>query len=915
MATLGDGSGTVVGRNAELAALDVLIAETAAGRGRAALLEGEPGIGKSALLDAALGRARAAGLPVHAAVCPKDDPRPLAVLCDALGLSAAAPAEAPAGDAFAVDDPVAVAARRVLARVERLCAAGPLVLAVDDLQDADDASLLVWQRLCASAGRSPLLLLAACRPVPRRTGIERVRRILEDAGGLRLPMRGLGADHAVELVARMLGGAPGPLLAGQLEEAAGNPLYLRELTDSLVRAKAVTVHGGAAELSDGAQAAPGPADAPVDALAVAMTDRLGFLGEPALEVLRAAALLGTEFAVTDLSLVLGRSAGSLAAQVQEAITAGVLDPSGSRLRFRHGLLRQSLNASVPGPLRIALRHKAIRALMEDGSSVPRVAELLLGDLDALDGDVTAWIAENATCLARQAPYAAMDLFTHALRCDDIEPQRRAVLRGELIAVLFRLARYGQAAELSEQILAENTDVDIRGKAGWFGAHALMRLGRAGEATQLARSTANEPAMSELWSARLTAAEALTELADGRTAEAEKAAARAVAAGERLADPMTVAFALYTQSTLRLQAGDATACAELADQALLATGNDARLTELRSMLESQKARAFAELDRFGQAEDALRAARALAERSAEPVPACCRIVEAEIAYLRGTWDEAIAVLDASPEPVYAVRALIAVRREGTDATAGLAHDNVYSLLARALAAERDGGAAQAAAVLKAVLEPAYGALPQRSMALPALVRAAIASGDPALAESARMAAHAANLSDASEAAARWCDALLADDPDRLADVAAHLRDAGRRAQLASALEDTAVAAAHAGRRDAASRLAAEALDAYASLEAAADGGRAAERFRANGIRVRRAARPSTGWAALTATERRVAALAGGGCTNPDIARALGLSPRTVETHVSHILAKLGARSRREIAVSRSGPEDGMSRSAR
>ena len=52
----------------------------------------------------------------------------------------------------------------------------------------------------------------------------------------------------------------------------------------------------------------------------------------------------------------------------------------------------------------------------------------------------------------------------------------------------------------------------------------------------------------------------------------------------------------------------------------------------------------------------------------------------------------------------------------------------------------------------------------------------------------------------------------------------------------------------------------------------------------------------GWESLTAAERRVALLVGEGLSGPQIAVRLGVSPRTVQTHVSHALAKLGLRSR-------------------
>jgi DNA-binding NarL/FixJ family response regulator len=102
-----------------------------------------------------------------------------------------------------------------------------------------------------------------------------------------------------------------------------------------------------------------------------------------------------------------------------------------------------------------------------------------------------------------------------------------------------------------------------------------------------------------------------------------------------------------------------------------------------------------------------------------------------------------------------------------------------------------------------------------------------------------------------------------------------------------------------------------------LEAAWDLRRAEGRLRPSGLRrsryrVRR--RPDTGWAALTPTERTVAELVAEGLSNPDIAARLHVSRRTVETHVAHLLTKLSARSRAEVArqveLSRQVDHDGF-----
>ncbi len=134
-------------------------------------------------------------------------------------------------------------------------------------------------------------------------------------------------------------------------------------------------------------------------------------------------------------------------------------------------------------------------------------------------------------------------------------------------------------------------------------------------------------------------------------------------------------------------------------------------------------------------------------------------------------------------------------------------------------------------------------------------------------------------------------------------AAYYQSAGRPLEHAQALEDAAVLLAARGDLAAARQASGEAVRVYRGLGAQWDLRRAAARLRGYGIRVGgrgRPARPARGWQALTPTEAKIAYLVAEGQSNPDIAAEMGLSRHTVETHVSHILAKLGARSRMEIA---------------
>ena len=134
----------------------------------------------------------------------------------------------------------------------------------------------------------------------------------------------------------------------------------------------------------------------------------------------------------------------------------------------------------------------------------------------------------------------------------------------------------------------------------------------------------------------------------------------------------------------------------------------------------------------------------------------------------------------------------------------------------------------------------------------------------------------------------------------------LEDLGFVLAAAYAWEECACLHAAAGDRQRATAAMERALSTYEAVGASTDRGRLLSRMRALGVRrgprVKHA--PATrGWAALTPTERQVADLVHQGLTNPEIAARLFVSPRTVQSHVSHILAKLDLRSRVEIAARR------------
>ena len=242
----------LIGRDRQLDRIQRWVDELAAGRGRAVLIEGEPGIGKSSLIRPAAADAEAAGCQVFSAACDElGQAFPLLPLLDGIDAPATVAGRRHAGIARMLRadsalgnrvDLVAAATERLLALVDELCAVAPVMLVVDDLQWADPATVLTVGRLARSVRQLPLLVVGMSRAIPRRDDLGALRRAVEPGDLLRLHRL---PDKAVtEFVARAVGGDPGARLRRLAAGAAGNPLYLTELVDALKRSQALAEADG-----------------------------------------------------------------------------------------------------------------------------------------------------------------------------------------------------------------------------------------------------------------------------------------------------------------------------------------------------------------------------------------------------------------------------------------------------------------------------------------------------------------------------------------------------------------------------------------------------------------------------------------------------------------------------------------------
>ncbi|HEY1344746.1 MAG TPA: ATP-binding protein, partial [Streptosporangiaceae bacterium] len=236
-------AGALIGRDSDLAMLAGLVTEVAAGRGSSVLIEGEPGVGKSTLVRAALVAAADAGCQVFwGAGDELGQALPLLPLLEALRVRELSTdsrrntiirllrgevASDPSADVSAA------LAEQLLALIAEQCAARPTILVIDDLQWADQASITLWGRLARSVRQLPLLLVGMMRPVPQRDDLLALRRAVGDDA--RLQLTGLTEAAVAELVAALAGGEPDGNLLRLARGAAGNPLYLTELVAALGR--------------------------------------------------------------------------------------------------------------------------------------------------------------------------------------------------------------------------------------------------------------------------------------------------------------------------------------------------------------------------------------------------------------------------------------------------------------------------------------------------------------------------------------------------------------------------------------------------------------------------------------------------------------------------------------------------------
>ena len=954
-------TGQLVGRAEELDVLDRALAELDRGRGGALALTGEPGIGKSRLLAELAARAewhRQLVLTGSASEFERDlpfwvfvdaleefiqglEPHRLDALDDELRSELAAvfpsPSRFAATGGGALPHERYRSHRAVRDLLERLTAIKPLVLVLDDVHWADPASVELLGALLRRPPAAAVLIALAVRPrqTPDRlsAALERAHR----AGVLtRVEIVSLTRAEAGEL----LGGAVGGTVATALfDESGGNPFFLEQL------ARAVTLEGTAAGPAlplERLQVPPG--------VAAALAEEIALLSDGARLVLRGAAVAGDPFEPELAAAAAATTEASALEALDEVLRLDLVRPTDvpRRFRFRHPIVRQAVYESTPGGWRLGAHERCTATLAARGAPAAERAHHVQRSARRGDAAAIATLREAGEAAAQRAPASAAAWLGDALRllADSTPAEVRVELLLGRARALVATGQFddGHAALLDsiDLVPAESVDLRVRLTTACAGVEHL--LGRHDQAhARLARAV---DSLSD--HASPEAAALMIELAmDGfflmNYEQMQEWAQRALSTTRLLDDqPLTASAAAVL--TFASAASGATAEAEARCSEATALVADLEDAELAHRLDAAVNLAGAQLylDRYAEAQSHAERARSVARATgqSEFIPLADSIL-GQVKLLRGHLAEAAQLLDNAVEGarlsgnVQALagnlvnRALTAVAAGDLEIALSTAEENIELTRGLNQSLACAAGVALAAALVELgdpdraveVLVTSSGGdeLPLipgvwRPRSLELLTRCWLALGrrnDAELSATCAQAAAAALRLSMADAMAHRAAAEVALDRGELEHASEHALASAVAADRVGAPIEAALSRTLAGRALAQAR---QPERAVVELQRAATqlhscgalGYRAAaERdLRRLGHHVHRRTRPGaadgSGVRSLTERELQVALFVVDRRTNAEIADALFLSPKTIETHIRNIFHKLDVSSRAELA---------------
>jgi DNA-binding CsgD family transcriptional regulator len=903
----------LVGRRAECHVLDRLLEAVRGGESRVLVVHGEPGVGKTALLDYLAARAtdrlvlRVTGVQSEMELAFAGLYQLCAPLLDRLGVLPAPRREAlatafglsagPPPDRF-------LAGLGVLGLLSEVAAERPVLCVVDDAQWLDRASGQVLAFVARRLGADSVGLVFGARMAGG-----------ELAGLPELAVDGLPTADARVLLASVLTGPIDAQVRDEIvAETRGNPLALLELPRVAAPADLAGGFGlpgalplpGRIEDSFRRQIDALPAQARL-LLLVAAADPTG---DPAL-VLRAAGRLG------------------IGPQAAGSVSASGLAEFGARVRFRHPLVRSAAYRSAPDGKRQEA-HAALAEAISPAADPDRRAWHRAQAAAEADEDVATELERSANRAQARGGLAAAAAFLERAAALTADPARRAGRTLAAAQAQLQAGAFGKALEMLA--IAEVGPLDeVQGaRVDWLRGQTAFASGQASDAAPLLLKAAQrfEPLDDDL--ARETyldawqAAQIAGHLASGGDSEEVSRAARVLPPPKH---PPRPADLLLDGLTLLVTDGPAAAAPVLREAARAFAGPEVPVTErLRwGRMAPISGAALWDDEGYSLVERPVQLAREVGALDQLPMLlnqlASAAVWRGDLAAAASLIAEADAVCEATGARIAPFAALMLAAFRGRE-------DEAVTLIRDTI--EQADAAGQGAAVTWAHWAAArlYNGPGRYADALTAArqvnEQAPVHSGMRVLPELIEAAARTGNLAAARDALDRLAEWTQAGSTDWGLGIEARCRALLTEGQAAEAWYLEAIgrlggtrlrpelARAHLlygewlrrerRRTDAREQLrtAVQMLDTI-GMEAYA--ARARRELRAAGGTARRTA--VTTVVQLTSQEAQIARLAAEGLSNPEIAFRLFLSPRTVQYHLGKVFTKLGITSRGQLSRSLTG----------
>ena len=445
----------MVGRDRELARVTALLDDVLAGRGRLVLCTGEAGIGKTRLAEELAAAAVARGVPVAWARAADQGSSPpyglwrllLAEPAVCTGVSVSSQIFGDAGRPDLGADSGSAQRFALFAEVRRRLAEaaepGGLLLVLDDLQWADEASAVLLTDLVRQLRGTCILAFASYRASPA-SGDETLLRLSAEANAERVDLHGLPADAIADLL-RATGLPASPEQVDEVaSETDGNPFLVRELARMLIE-----------------QRRNGPGSVPVRVVD-ATAYRLARVSQPARALLQTAAVAGNSFSVGVVAQMLDVPVLGLLGPLDECRAAGffVAGERAGDYRFSHALVRSAVAARLSAEEQRRLHTAAADAIeaLYEGQVRLHLAEVARHRVEAsLPGDRVRAVAacEVAADVAAEALAfeEAVRLYRQALVAggEEIGEADRDRLELALVAALHRSGDLPGAQQIATRV--------------------------------------------------------------------------------------------------------------------------------------------------------------------------------------------------------------------------------------------------------------------------------------------------------------------------------------------------------------------------------------------------------------------------------------------------------------------------------